>query len=109
MAKTRQTIKRIVVHCKQILKTFGINVQKVILFGSYARGNPGEYSDIDLVVISKDFKNYNLRERLELLGLAAGKVFEPIEALGYTPEEMVKEKKAHSFVGDIQNHACVEF
>ena len=27
----------------------------------------------------------NLRERLEVLGLAAGKVFEPIEARGYTP------------------------
>ena len=109
MAKTRQAIKRIVVEYKKVLKTFGINAQKVILFGSYARGNPGEYSDIDLVVISRDFKKYNLRERLELLGLVAGKVFEPIEALGYTPEEMAEEKKAHSFVGDIQNHACVEF
>ena len=109
MAKTRQAIKKIVVQYKQILKTLGINAQKIILFGSYARGNPSEYSDIDLVVISKDFKNYNLRERLELLGVAAGKLFEPIEALGYTPEELEEEKKAHSFVGDIQNHACVEF
>lgn len=29
-----------------------IPVQEVILFGSYAKGNPREYSDIDLAVIS---------------------------------------------------------
>jgi hypothetical protein len=30
----------------------------------------------------------NIRERLEILGLAAGRVFEPIEAIGYTEEEI---------------------
>lgn len=35
----------------------------------------------------------NLRERLELLGLAAGRVFEPIEALGYTPDEPEANRK----------------
>jgi len=34
----------------------------------------------------------NVRERLEILGVAAGRVFEPIEALGYTPKE-IKQKK----------------
>jgi len=35
----------------------------------------------------------NLRERLEILGLAAGQVFEPIEALGYTPQEIMQKKE----------------
>jgi len=35
----------------------------------------------------------NLRERLEILGLAAGQVFEPIEALGYTPKEIIQKKE----------------
>ena len=109
MVKTRQAIERIINQYKQILTTLGINAQRIILFGSYASGNASEYSDIDLLVISKDFEKRNLRERLEILGLAAGKVFEPIEALGYTPEEIEEEKKDHSFVGEIQNHACVEF
>ena len=34
----------------------------------------------------------NLRERLETLGLAAGKVFKPIEAIGYTKEELKDTK-----------------
>jgi len=37
--------------------------------------------NIDLIVISDDFKDINLRERLEILGIAAGRVFEPIKAL----------------------------
>ncbi len=48
---------------------------------------------IDLVVISSDFKNMNIRERLEISGLAAGNVFEPIEALGYTPQEILEKKE----------------
>jgi hypothetical protein len=35
----------------------------------------------------------NLRERLEILDLAAEQVFEPIEALGYTPKEIIQKKK----------------
>jgi len=29
------------------------NVDNIILFGSYANGNPDEYSDIDLLIILK--------------------------------------------------------
>ena len=60
---------------------------------------PREGSDIDLIVISEDFKGMNIRERLEILGLASGRIFEPIEALGYTPEE-IKNKK-ESFLEEI--------
>lgn len=58
------------------------------MYGSYKRDNPREESDIDLIVISENFKGMNIRERLEILGLVAGQVFEPIEASGYTEEEI---------------------
>ena len=68
--------------------------EKIILYGSYKDGNPREDSDIDLIVISENFKEMNLRERLEILGLAAGKIFfNPIEALGYTEEEVRNKKE----------------
>ena len=67
--------------------------KRIILYGSYKDGNPREDSDIDLIVISENFKEMNLRERLEILGLAAGKIFEPIEALGYTEEEGRNKKE----------------
>ena len=92
MFKKTRDVKRIIERYRQELKNFNIDSQKIILYGSYAKGNPREDSDIDLIVISDDFKDMNLRERLEILGIAAGRVFEPIEALGYTPKE-IKQKK----------------
>ena len=88
MPACRREIKNIIKRFEEELIKLNIRPQKIIFFGSYANGTPREDSDIDLAVISKDFKNLNIRERFEILGLAAGRVFEPIEALGYTPEEL---------------------
>jgi len=34
-----------------------INPEKIILFGSYAYGNPTEDSDLDICVVEKDYAN----------------------------------------------------
>lgn len=93
MVKGIQEINRIIEKFKKELEKYNIHPERIILYGSYAKGNAREDSDIDLVVISSDFENMNLRERLEILGLAAGNVFEPIEALGYTPQEVLEKKE----------------
>ena len=90
MYKTRPKIKEIVEEYKHVLKRMGIHVERAILYGSFAKGNQREDSDIDLVVISTDFQNMNLRERLEVLGIAAVRIMKPIEARGYTPKETEK-------------------
>ncbi|GBE01247.1 nucleotidyltransferase domain protein [bacterium BMS3Abin08] len=92
MVKTKREIEIIIEKYKVELRKLGITPQEIILYGSFASGHPREDSDIDLIVISDDFKNMNFRERLEILGLAAGRVFEPIEAIGYTEEE-IKDTK----------------
>jgi predicted nucleotidyltransferase len=92
MVKTIHEIDLIISKYKDELRKLGITPERIVLFGSYRDGTPREDSDIDLLVISTDFASMNLRERLELLGVAAGRVFEPIEALGYTPEEIEEEK-----------------
>ncbi|MBI4640081.1 MAG: nucleotidyltransferase domain-containing protein [Candidatus Tectomicrobia bacterium] len=66
----------------------GIRAEQVILFGSYARGEAKEGSDIDLLIVSSDFENLNMRERLELLGVAAAQLWQPIEAIACTPAEL---------------------
>jgi len=93
MVKGIQEINRIIEKFKKELEKYNIHSERIILYGSYAKGNAREDSDIDLVVISSDFENMNLRERLEILGLAAGNVLEPIEALGYTPQEVLEKKE----------------
>ncbi len=84
---------------KQMLRQLGIVPERVILFGSRARRAGGEHSDFDLVVISKDFARMNLRERLEILGMAAARIMEPVQALGYTSEEFAAFGEG-TFVGD---------
>ena len=69
------------------LEGLGVNVEKMILFGSYATGTYHEGSDIDLVVISKDFAGKGFWDRIHILAKALRIVFEPIEATAMTPEE----------------------
>ena len=69
------------------LSSLGVRVEKTILFGSYATGTYHEGSDIDIVVISKDFKKMGYWKRIEVLAKALRIVFEPIEATAMTPEE----------------------
>ena len=43
-----------------------LKIKGVYLFGSYANGNPKEYSDIDLAIVSDDFEGdrFNDKKRL---------------------------------------------
>jgi len=56
MAQTRQKIKRVVSRYIRNLESLGIDVQKVIIFGSQAKGTFNEDSDIDIAVVSKILK-----------------------------------------------------
>ncbi len=72
-----------------------IKIEKAILFGSWARGDNLQDSDIDLIVISPDFKLMSLEERLTLLERLwkFKKYGRSIEAFGYTEEEFKKLKR----------------
>lgn len=88
VAQTTPELADIIQRYTDQLKKMGIRVERVMLFGSYATGTSREGSDIDLVVVSPDWAKYNDIERLETLGLAAGRILEPIEAVGFTPKEI---------------------
>ena len=64
----------------------GIRAARAVLFGSHARGEAGELSDIDLVVISEDFTGKDYWERIDILSNAIFAVFKPIEAIASMPE-----------------------
>lgn len=75
-----------------------IRVHQIILFGSYARGTPRDYSDIDVAVISPDFRGGGKADYL-LLGRAAREVTPLIEAFAYTPTDLQRRQP-----GDFLDH-----
>ena len=89
-------LKQIVKRYRVQLEKMGIRPARVLLYGSQATGTAHEGSDIDLIVISGDWKKYNHRERLELLGIAAARILEPVQAQGFTPTE-IREKQIMPF------------
>jgi len=92
-------ITHLIKEYQQKLESSGVRVKKIIIYGSHASGKPSKESDIDLVVISDDFKNMDLWERLCLLGRARIGIKRPMEILGFTEEELAAQPIG-SFIGD---------
>ncbi|MEM2739478.1 MAG: nucleotidyltransferase domain-containing protein [Candidatus Bathyarchaeia archaeon] len=68
----------------------------IILHGSYAKGTYIEgYSDVDLVIVSDDFKGINPLARISILADLLAGLDKPVEALAYTRDEFLREM--HSF------------
>jgi len=61
MAKKRTD--KIVEYFTEKLLESNLNVNKVVLFGSHYKGKPNKDSDIDLAVISDDFKKKSIWDR----------------------------------------------
>ena len=91
-------VQIIIAEYKEKLEALGIRPKKIILYGSYASGKAREHSDLDLLVVSDDFKNMGLWDRLCLLGLARKGIKKPMEILGLTEEEFEAEGKG-TFIG----------
>jgi predicted nucleotidyltransferase len=94
MVVPRSEIADVIIrYCSQ-LGEMGIRVERALLFGSYACGAEREGSDIDVLIVSSDFSALNARKRLEYLGTAAARLWQPIEALACTPEELAHAEPA---------------
>lgn len=93
MAQTRQKIKNIVLKYIRNLESLGISVQRVIIFGSQAKGTFSKDSDIDIAVISKEFEKMGLWEKAKYLGRAARGIPYPIEAIGFSPSQLKKSEE----------------
>ncbi len=83
----KKTILAIISDFEKALVLENIKPEKIILFGSCASGTNRPDSDIDLVVISEDFKDKDYWQRIDILSSAVYKVFKPIEAIAMTPQE----------------------
>ncbi len=87
------------------LEEQGIHCQEVLLYGSHRWGRAEEGSDIDLIVVSSDWTPYLWRERLEILGITAASILEPIQAQGFTPDEIHQQTIGSFWQGILVNEA----
>ena len=85
------TVIKAVKYFEQSLREKGLNISRLIIFGSSSTGSATTGSDIDLAVISDDFKDKDLITRVlltkdaELNTIRKFKV--PLDIITLTPEE----------------------
>lgn len=81
------TPKNLIIRYKNLLKKEGIPVEKIILFGSYAKGNPKPWSDLDICVVSKKFGKNGYDEMVYLQKLTTN-IDPMIEPHPYHPKDL---------------------
>lgn len=76
-----------------------IVIEKAYLFGSYAKDSWIKTSDVDLIIVSRDFEGMPFTKRLDLINKVQWKTgISPfIEAIPLTPQEL-KERAQQSVV-----------
>jgi predicted nucleotidyltransferase len=80
--------------------------EKIILFGSYARGDVNEASDIDLVIIKSDVPDNFLRRLDEIMEYNDGSI--SIDFLVYKPEEIREMlKRKNRFIATILKEGTI--
>lgn len=68
------------------LEKQGIHIDKVYLYGSYARGNYHSDSDIDIIIISRDFQGKRFYDWKKIVSFRR-KIDSRIEPMPYRPED----------------------
>ena len=94
---TKEIVSEIVSKIKNQFKP-----QKIILFGSYAWGNPTEDSDIDLFIIMESSLRRDKRA-LQVQKMFSQRTF-PLDIIVYTPEEVKQSlERGNPFIREILN------
>jgi uncharacterized protein len=95
---TRQAIIKATQEFVESAKKNNLTIEKILLFGSYAKGNLHEYSDIDLAIFSKQFSD-NPFENIKMIQTA--KRLPQMQLHLYPFKEFEKDP----FVNEIKKHA----
>jgi uncharacterized protein len=78
-------------YLRQALLAQGLRIEKLVLFGSQAKGTAREESDIDVAVVSPDFRDKDIFDRVDMTAKAGSdtimKFIVPLDLVMLTPEE----------------------
>ena len=92
MIRQDATIEQIVREVVEFLSQY-IEVEMLILYGSYAYGEPREDSDFDIAVISPDLEEMNILDKIELFSEVALAVDCRVELKGFGKSEFQNPDK----------------
>lgn len=96
----KNTVLKIIERFKTLIENRCFKIEKIILFGSYARGDNNKTSDIDIILISQDFVKLDYWKRIDLISEIIYEIFQPLDVFLYTPAEW---EKNDSFIIDYAN------
>jgi len=96
-AKVREAAELI----KNILRDRNITVDRIVIFGSYARGNYAGSSDIDIAIVSRDFDGKDVFQKAEMLKGLKWTLVEKFElAFDIVPVSLKQWQESSSLVVD---------
>ena len=90
MAEIPIRVKEIIAKYILALIENNIFVEQAVLFGSYARGNYSEWSDIDIAVVSKAFEGSRIKDRNKIRRITLS-ISSDIQVLPYRPEDFIPD------------------
>ena len=85
------TIEKTLKKYAQSLKGAGVGVERLLVYGSFAKGTSKEHSDIDVCVVSPKFGGDETSEMVRLNTLAH-RIDPRIEAIPYSPKDLAVEE-----------------
>ena len=88
-------------YCRVLAREF--RPQKIILFGSYANGNPTKDSDVDLVVVMR-FRGSDTKKVVEIRGRVEAPF--PMDLLVWPPK---RTRKSDYFTREVLTHGKVMY
>lgn len=86
---------------RQRLKEEGVPIIDVMLFGSLVNGKPHEWSDVDIAVVYRPFKEEIMQERRAIRRLQEDHDV-PVDVLCFRPEDL--ENKLWGVAQEVKKH-----
>ncbi len=90
MAEIPAKIRKIIDQYIRVLEENDIPVNQAVLFGSYAKGNVNEWSDIDVALVSDTFEGNWIKDRNKVRAITLA-ISSDLQVLPYRPEDFNSE------------------
>lgn len=86
MVKIPAKIRAIIENYISVLRDNNIPIKNAYLFGSYAKGNNNEWSDIDIALISDSFEGIRIKDKDKIRRITLS-VSSNLEILPFKPDD----------------------